>query len=64
MYDYAYSMSGALDKNGRDKIYIWLSETTNGSKYLVESNGIIYLSDTRWERGVIQSEIKITIRKK
>ena len=36
-------MSDALEKNTKDKLYIWLSDTTNGEKYLVEgSNFFIY----------------------
>ena len=31
-------MSDALADNSIDKLYIWLSDTTNGGKYLVEGN--------------------------
>ena len=32
------SMPGSLEENNGDKLYIWLSDTTNGEKYLVEGN--------------------------
>ena len=44
MYDYTYSLSVALEKNTRDNIYIWISEPTNGAKYLVKGKNIFYLS--------------------
>ena len=57
-------MSDALEENTRDKLDIWLSDTTNGEKYLVESNNIFYLSENGQERGVIQSKTNMTRRKK
>ena len=38
-------MSDVFEENARDKLYIWLSDTTNGEKYLVEGNNIFYFSD-------------------
>ena len=35
-------MDDALEENTRDKIYIWLYDTTSGEKYIVEGNNIIY----------------------
>ena len=29
-------------KNTRDNIYIWISEPTNGAKYLVKGNNIFF----------------------
>ena len=33
IYNYTYYMIDLLKQNSRDKIYIWLSDTTNGKKY-------------------------------
>ena len=43
--DGTYSMSDALELNTRYKLYIWLSDTTNGKRDLVEGNNIFYLSE-------------------
>ena len=40
-----YSLYDALKNNTRDSIYICISETINGQKYLVKGNNIVYLSD-------------------
>ena len=33
-------MYDSLEENTRDKLYIWISERTNGEKYLVEGNSL------------------------
>ena len=48
-YDLSY-MSDALADNYRDKLYIWLSDTTNGERDLVEGK-IIFISQRMDERG-------------
>ena len=40
-----------------------VSETTNGEKYLVEGNNIVYLLHNRLERGVIQKKGRCPERK-
>ena len=42
MDDDSYSLSYDLERNSRDNIYIWISETKNGSKDLLEVNRIVY----------------------
>ena len=55
-------MSDALEENTRDKIYIWLSETTNRKNNLVEGNNIfisqrmgdrdgLFIEKGRWTEG-------------
>ena len=34
-----------LKKKTRDKLYIWISETTNEKNYLVEGNNFFYFSE-------------------
>ena len=51
MDGYTYSLYGSLEKNSRDKIYIWISEPTNGAKDLVEGNNIFYFRDWVGEGG-------------
>ena len=48
-----YYLHDALEENTKDKIYIQISEPTNGAKYIVEGNKFIYLSDTGWEMDVV-----------
>ena len=43
-------MSDALEWNTRDKLNMWLSDTTNGKKDLVEGNNI-FISQIIDERG-------------
>ena len=43
--DDTYSMSDEPAQNTIDNIYIWISEPTNGTEYLVEGNNFIYLSE-------------------
>ena len=62
MYNDTYYMPDDLKQNNRDKIYIWISEPTNGEKYLMVVNNVFYLSCNRWYRGVIQSKRKMTRR--
>ena len=40
IYNYTYYMIDLLKQNSRDKIYIWLSDTTNGNIYIMEGNNI------------------------
>ena len=63
-YDDTESLSDSLWENIRDKLHIWISETTNGKKYLVEGNNIVYFSENGWGRGVIQSKRKMIRRHK
>ena len=51
MNDETYSLSGVLDENIIDKIYIQISELINGKKDLVEGNNIVYFSDAGLNRG-------------
>ena len=44
MDDENYYLSGSLDKNIQDKIYIWFSEPTNFTDDLVRGNTILVLS--------------------
>ena len=44
MDDENYYLSGSLDKNIQDKIYIWFSEPTNVTDDLVRGNTILVLS--------------------
>ena len=64
MDDDTYSMSDALVQNNRDKVYIQIFETTNGAKYLVKGNNIVYLSDNGQCKGVIHNKKKMTISQK
>ena len=43
MYDNTYSIYDSFEQSTRNNIYIWISEPTNGEKYLVKGNNIIYL---------------------
>ena len=43
---------------------MWLSKITNGKKYLLGGNNIVYFSENGLERGVIQSKIKRTRKQK
>ena len=43
-------MSDTLEENNRDKLYIWISETTNDKKDIVEGNNI-FISQRMGERG-------------
>ena len=61
MGDDTYSLSSPHEKNSRDKIYIWISELTNGTKYLVEGNNIFDFLWNGRERIFIQNKSKITI---
>ena len=56
-------MSDALEENTRDKLYIRLSDTTNGKRDLLKGNNIINLSENGLERGVIQRKMRMTRRK-
>ena len=56
-------MYDTLEGNNRYKLYICLSETTNGKRDLVEGTIIFYFSENWLEREVIQIKTKITIRK-
>ena len=47
IYNDTYSMPGDLKQNNIDKIYIWISEPTNGEKYLMVVNNVFYLSCNR-----------------
>ena len=40
IYDYTYYMPDLLKQNIRNKIYIWISELTYGSKYPIEGKNI------------------------
>ena len=42
-------MSDALEKNTRDKLYIWLSETTNGNNILWRVT-ILFISQIMGDR--------------
>ena len=53
MFDETYSLSDDFEQNSRDKIYICISEPTNGAKHLVEGNHIVYFSENEWDKGVI-----------
>ena len=44
-------MCDALEENNRDKLYIWISETTNGKKYLVEGYNFLFLRECVIEMG-------------
>ena len=57
-------LSNFLEENTRFKLYIWLSDTTNGERDLVEGNNIFNSSENGWERGVIQIKTKMTRKKK
>ena len=46
MDDDTYSLSIALE-NTKDKMYLWISEPTHGTKYLLKGNNIVYFSDNR-----------------
>ena len=50
-------MSDSLEENTIDKLYIWLSDTNNEKKDLVEGNNIFYFSDNGWE-GVYSEQNK------
>ena len=61
---YNYSLSDSLEKSIRDKIYIWISEPTNGIKDHMWGKNAVYLSDTGSERRVIHIKRKILRRQK
>ena len=60
MDGYNLSMSDRIEENPIDKLYIWLSNTINGERDIVEGNTIFYLSENGWDRRVIQSKTKMT----
>ena len=49
MYDY-------LEENNIDKLYIWLSDTTNGGKYLVEGNNIFIYQRMNEREGLFRAK--------
>ena len=57
-------MYDALEENTQDKIYIRISDTTNGERNLVENKMIFYFSENGWERGIIQRKTEMNRRKK
>ena len=63
MSDNYYNIYGSLEKNGRDKVYIWFYNTTNGTKDIMESNNIVYFSGTGCKRGVIKIKMKMNMEK-
>ena len=56
MDDNSKSMPEYLKQIIRYKINIWLYEPSNSAKYLMEGNTIVYLSDNRGYREIIQSK--------
>ena len=51
MDGYNLSMSDRIEENPRDKLYIWLSDKTNGKKYLVEGNKFLFIREWMREGG-------------
>ena len=58
MFDETYSLSDDFEQNSRDKIYIWISEPTNGAKHLVEGNHIVYFQRMDGRRGLFREKVR------
>ena len=44
-------------KKSRDKIYIWISEPTNGTKYIVEVTILFICQRMGWRRGLFRGKL-------
>ena len=45
IYDDTYYMYDALEENTKYKLYIWISDTTNGKRDILEGNNVFNFSE-------------------